>query len=379
MGAQREQERACLKSRRGPPRSSAARRVRRWRARPARATWPCSRPTRAARSSPRSTASGTARAAADASEAAAAILAERPDDPPEALLKRCHDALRTTRGVVATLAWFDLASGGLTLDGDRQRRGPARARGPPARRLRRLPHAVRRRARLVAAGRARWCGPSSQPGDCVVMATDGVAADFGSSLMPGVPARGAGQARPRLARPRLRRRAGRRRALPAVSSIRPCRDDERPAILAIVNAAAEAYRGVIPADRWREPYMPARRARRRDRRRRRVLGLRGRRRAARDHGHPAGPRRRPDPPRLHGAGAPGPRRRRRAALAPAGGARHAADARRDVGRGGVGDPLLRAARLRAGVGGAEDRAAAGVLDDPGAAGRDVGGARDSPR
>jgi GNAT superfamily N-acetyltransferase len=39
--------------------------------------------------------------------------------------------------------------------------------------------------------------------------------------------------------------------------IRPCRDDERTAILAIVNAAAEAYRGVIPPDRWREPYMPA--------------------------------------------------------------------------------------------------------------------------
>jgi GNAT superfamily N-acetyltransferase len=42
-----------------------------------------------------------------------------------------------------------------------------------------------------------------------------------------------------------------------VRTIRPCRDDERPAILEIVNAAAEAYRGVIPADRWREPYMPA--------------------------------------------------------------------------------------------------------------------------
>ena len=39
--------------------------------------------------------------------------------------------------------------------------------------------------------------------------------------------------------------------------IRPCRDDERPAILAIVNAAAEAYRGVIPPDRWHDPYMPA--------------------------------------------------------------------------------------------------------------------------
>src|SRR3954469_17040642 len=40
-------------------------------------------------------------------------------------------------------------------------------------------------------------------------------------------------------------------------AIRPCRDDERAAILAIVNAAAEAYRGVIPADLWHEPYMPA--------------------------------------------------------------------------------------------------------------------------
>ena len=28
-------------------------------------------------------------------------------------------------------------------------------------------------------------------------------------------------------------------------------------MLAIVNAAAEAYRGVIPVDRWREPYMTA--------------------------------------------------------------------------------------------------------------------------
>ena len=42
-----------------------------------------------------------------------------------------------------------------------------------------------------------------------------------------------------------------------MSSIRLCREDEHAAILAIVNAAAEAYRGVIPADRWHEPYMPA--------------------------------------------------------------------------------------------------------------------------
>ena len=38
--------------------------------------------------------------------------------------------------------------------------------------------------------------------------------------------------------------------------IRPCRDEERATILAIVNAAAEAYRGVIPRDRWHAPYMP---------------------------------------------------------------------------------------------------------------------------
>jgi GNAT superfamily N-acetyltransferase len=42
-----------------------------------------------------------------------------------------------------------------------------------------------------------------------------------------------------------------------VGEVRPCRDDERDAILAIVNAAAEAYRGVIPPDRWHDPYMTA--------------------------------------------------------------------------------------------------------------------------
>ena len=42
-----------------------------------------------------------------------------------------------------------------------------------------------------------------------------------------------------------------------MSSVRPCADNERPTILAIVNAAAEAYRGAIPEDCWHEPYMPA--------------------------------------------------------------------------------------------------------------------------
>ena len=43
-----------------------------------------------------------------------------------------------------------------------------------------------------------------------------------------------------------------------MGSIRRCRGDDGAAILAIVNAAAEAYRGVIPADSWHEPYMSAR-------------------------------------------------------------------------------------------------------------------------
>jgi phosphoserine phosphatase RsbX len=126
-------------------------------------------------------------AAADAAETAAAVLHERPDEPPETLLKRCHDALRSTRGVVATLAWFDLASGCLSWTGIGNVEG-------------RLVRAARvcgdsDDSPTLFGGVLGWSLPSVRvvktelaPGDCLVMATDGVAADFGSSLMPGVPA-----------------------------------------------------------------------------------------------------------------------------------------------------------------------------------------------
>jgi len=39
--------------------------------------------------------------------------------------------------------------------------------------------------------------------------------------------------------------------------IRKSVEGDFAAMLAIVNDAAQAYRGVIPVDRWREPYMPA--------------------------------------------------------------------------------------------------------------------------
>jgi hypothetical protein len=37
--------------------------------------------------------------------------------------------------------------------------------------------------------------------------------------------------------------------------IRPCSEGDRDAIESIINEAAAAYRGVIPPDRWHEPYM----------------------------------------------------------------------------------------------------------------------------
>ncbi len=39
--------------------------------------------------------------------------------------------------------------------------------------------------------------------------------------------------------------------------LRRCTADDFDRILAIINDAAMAYRGIIPDDRWKEPYMPA--------------------------------------------------------------------------------------------------------------------------
>jgi GNAT superfamily N-acetyltransferase len=50
--------------------------------------------------------------------------------------------------------------------------------------------------------------------------------------------------------------AAHRHPAPAMHTVvRRCREDEISTVLAIVNAAAERYRGVIPPDRWHEPYM----------------------------------------------------------------------------------------------------------------------------
>lgn len=41
-----------------------------------------------------------------------------------------------------------------------------------------------------------------------------------------------------------------------MSDISPCSPADLPVISAIINESALAYKGVIPADRWHEPYMP---------------------------------------------------------------------------------------------------------------------------
>lgn len=41
-----------------------------------------------------------------------------------------------------------------------------------------------------------------------------------------------------------------------MTRIAACQASDLPAIFEIINDAAQAYKGVIPADRWHEPYMP---------------------------------------------------------------------------------------------------------------------------
>ncbi len=56
-------------------------------------------------------------AAADAAEAAADVIRDHADAPAQDLLDRCHEALKDTRGVVMTLAHFDVGAGELEWTG----------------------------------------------------------------------------------------------------------------------------------------------------------------------------------------------------------------------------------------------------------------------
>jgi negative regulator of sigma-B (phosphoserine phosphatase) len=126
-------------------------------------------------------------AAADAAEAAAAVLGEFADEPPQALLDRCHQKLRRTRGAVMTLAWFDLERQELAWTG---------VGNVEARLVRGAGGADARYASPVVLGgvvgynlpKVRMATLPLEAGDAVVLATDGVSADYSASLRPGVSA-----------------------------------------------------------------------------------------------------------------------------------------------------------------------------------------------
>jgi negative regulator of sigma-B (phosphoserine phosphatase) len=120
--------------------------------------------------------------AADAAEAAGAVVREHADIPAQTLLDRCHEALRGTRGAVMTLAWFDLEAGELVWTGV----GNVDAR---------LVHPApdpRQAVALVFGGivghklpRVRATTQSLEPGDTLVMVTDGIDPGFFHALHGG--------------------------------------------------------------------------------------------------------------------------------------------------------------------------------------------------
>jgi negative regulator of sigma-B (phosphoserine phosphatase) len=125
--------------------------------------------------------------AADASAIAADVIHRHRSAPPAELLRRCHEALNKTRGVVMTLAWFDLERLELSWAGvgnveARLVRGAAEYGDPHD-------------SALVLGGVVGYNLPSIRPsttdlyaGDAVAFATDGIEPDYAGSLAPGVPA-----------------------------------------------------------------------------------------------------------------------------------------------------------------------------------------------
>jgi negative regulator of sigma-B (phosphoserine phosphatase) len=123
--------------------------------------------------------------AADAADEAARVVTAHARQAPEALLERCHEALVRTRGVVMTLAWFDLAAPSLTWTGVGNVEGRLmRATAAPG---------VAPESALIKGGVIGYSLPNVRPtttelhpGDTLVLATDGISSGFTSSLAAGV-------------------------------------------------------------------------------------------------------------------------------------------------------------------------------------------------
>ena len=122
--------------------------------------------------------------AADAAAIAADVLAERRDEEPEDLIEACHAALRLTRGVVMTLAWIDLAGGRMSWTGVGNVEGRLvhAAAGPLA-----PTEGAFTRGGVVGYNlpSVRVTSAALEPGDLLVLATDGVGSGFAEALAPG--------------------------------------------------------------------------------------------------------------------------------------------------------------------------------------------------
>lgn len=122
-----------------------------------------------------------------ASAIAAQVIREHASDSAGELIARCHEALRRSRGVVLTAAWFDLEDRELSWAGV----GNVEARlvrGAAA-------YGDRHDSALVLGGVVGYNLPVIRPsytdlhsGDAVAFATDGIDADYSNSLTPGLSA-----------------------------------------------------------------------------------------------------------------------------------------------------------------------------------------------
>ncbi len=120
--------------------------------------------------------------AADAAEAAAEVIRHYAEAPSQELLDRCHDALKETRGVVMTLARFDV--GALELEWTGVGNVDARLWHPS--------EGGRHDVALVFGGvvgyqtpRVRPSTLALAPGDLLVMVTDGIDPGFAAALNGG--------------------------------------------------------------------------------------------------------------------------------------------------------------------------------------------------
>jgi negative regulator of sigma-B (phosphoserine phosphatase) len=122
--------------------------------------------------------------AADAAEAAAAVLIRQPGDEPTRLLDACHRALARTRGAVMTLAWFDLGQGQLrwTGVGNVEGRLVHAGAGPRA-----ATEGALTKGGVVGYNMPsiRVTGTDLEHGDVIVLATDGIDSGFARAIAAG--------------------------------------------------------------------------------------------------------------------------------------------------------------------------------------------------